>query len=472
MKKNYILVSLLILTFYMNVTSTMAEEVDQSNTSVSTIEADKDQTQPNVPINDPKVEDVVADDLNNGKSGVSTVGSINNEAVDEKKQIIEITVIEPKFGKKPEFSEVKDLPENVLPMFSFWMHKGDNGTEMTSSDKDSNDGLIKAGVNPVEFNKPGEYKYKMLFTTKTQNRDRFKEVFENLMVKINGELQLVALDYERSVASVEKTYKLEPDLNETTKPDDIQPDIPTAEKEKDKNIINIEVNKPKFGEKPIFIEINDLPDKVVFMSSTWRFDDADGSVYMTSNNKEVNEGLINHGIKPVTFTKSGEYRYKVRFAANTQDKEKFQKIFNDLKVQVNGNSVNLTLDNDNLIATVEIVYTIDDNKLEAVKYISTSSLGDVFISKPNTANDNVDEISLNKLTIADNESDNDNIPKNNESELKEIKDNKDINKKNVVKTSKGLVPKTGDDSNLFVWIILGVVSFVGVLFTLLRRMNH
>ena len=43
MKKNYILVSLLIVTFYMNVTSTMAEEVDQSNTSVSTIEADKDQ---------------------------------------------------------------------------------------------------------------------------------------------------------------------------------------------------------------------------------------------------------------------------------------------------------------------------------------------------------------------------------------------------------------------------------------------
>lgn len=31
MKKNYILVSLLIVTFYMNVTSTMAEEVDQSN---------------------------------------------------------------------------------------------------------------------------------------------------------------------------------------------------------------------------------------------------------------------------------------------------------------------------------------------------------------------------------------------------------------------------------------------------------
>ncbi|MDD7434543.1 MAG: hypothetical protein SOW48_03160, partial [Peptoniphilaceae bacterium] len=226
------------------------------------------------------------------------------------KRLINITVTEPKIGEMPIFHEMEDLPEDVISIFSYWMHTDENGTQMTSSDPAVKEALAEQGILPVAFDKAGEYKYKVLFTIREQNKETFHQVFQNLQVSINGIPQELVLDENNTIASVEVVYRLENSPKE-------EGDIPETP---EKRLINITVTEPKIGEMPTFHEMEDLPEDVISLFSYWMHTDENGT-QMTSSDPAAKEALAEQGILPVAFDKAGEYKYKVLFTIREQNKE-------------------------------------------------------------------------------------------------------------------------------------------------------
>ncbi|MDY4129025.1 LPXTG cell wall anchor domain-containing protein [Peptostreptococcus porci] len=365
-------------------------------------------------------------------------------------RIMEVSVTEPKLGGVPTFNVIKNLPKEVVPIFSVWMHSKDNETYMTSSDPTANEELTKRGISPVTFNETGEYKYKMLFTIKEQNKEKFKAAFEGLKIRINGVPHELVLDYDQTIASVEVTYKIESTLKEEENP----PVLPESPDVNERNVIDIKVTEPKFGEVPTFNEIEGLPKEVVPMFSIWKHIAENGTYSMTSNDPASNEGLAKKGISPVTFNEAGEYKYKVLFTIKEQNKEKFKEVFKNLKVRVNGVPHELVLDYDQTIASVEVTYKIEnvakeENKPESPdkpKEIEKQDSSLVQLNNTGKSNLNVDK--------------NNNFDKT--SNLKvDVRESKDYK-----------LPKTGDSSDILGYSIFAFGSLLILIFSVFARKKN